>query len=192
MRVYSQPFKRVFWVMGILSVVMAIIEVWLLGSLGCRVNILTQGTPEQVWVQSGTELILVAIFLLTLRHDMQAFHVLSLNQNIMPNFGTLVRWRAHRQVLRQLVGWFEDDFAGRIANRIMETPPAEGEVVFQVFDALTFSVAYLMGAMFSLGCANIGLVIPLLIWFSLYAVLLRWVVGRVTPHLRPHQAHAKP
>ena len=110
----------------------------------------------------------------------------------MLNFGTLVRWRAHRQVLRQLVGWFEDDFAGRIANRIMETPPAEGEVVFQVFDALTFSVAYLMGAMFSLGCANIGLVIPLLIWFSLYAVLLRWVVGRVTPHLRPHQAHAKP
>ena len=85
-------------------------------------------------------------------------------------------------MLRQSVGWFEDDFAGRIANRIMQIPPAADEVVFQVFDALTFSVAYLMGAMFSLGGANIGLVIPLLTWFSLYAVLLRWGVWRITLH----------
>lgn len=54
-----------------------------------------------------------------------------------------------------------------------------------MFDALTFLVAYLMGVMFSLGGANIGLVIPLLIWFSLYAVLLRWVVWRITLHPAP-------
>ena len=61
---------------------------------------------------------------------MQAVHVLLLSQTIMPNFATLVRWRAHRQVLRQSVGWFEDDFAGRIANRIMQILPAADEVVF--------------------------------------------------------------
>ena len=93
-------------------------------------HILTQGTSEQVWVQSGKELILVVFFLLTLRPVMQAFHVLLLSQTIMPNFATLVRWRAHRQVLRQSVGWFEDDFAGRIANRIMQILPAADEVVF--------------------------------------------------------------
>lgn len=97
----------------------------------CRlVHILTQGTSEQVWVQSGKELILVVFFLLTLRPVMQAVHVLLLSQTIMPNFATLVRWRAHRQVLRQSVGWFEDDFAGRIANRIMQILPAADEVVF--------------------------------------------------------------
>ncbi len=181
LRDYAQPFTRVFWLTGILSVVVAAVEVWLLGYLGRLVNILTQGTPAQVWVQSGTELTLIAIFLLTLRPLTQALHVLLLNQTIMPNFGTLVRWRAHRQVLRQSVGWFEDDFAGRIANRIMQTPPAAGEVVFQVFDALTFSAAYLVGALILLGDADIRLVIPLLIWFALYALLLRWVVRRITP-----------
>jgi ATP-binding cassette, subfamily B, multidrug efflux pump len=55
-----------------------------------------------------------------------------LNNAILPNFGTLIRWRSHRHVLRQSVGWFENDFAGRIANRIMQTPPAAGEAVFQV------------------------------------------------------------
>ena len=72
--------------------------------------------------------------------------MLLLNNAILPNFGTLIRWRAHRHVLRQSVGWFENDFAGRIANRIMQTPPAAGEAVFQVFDAITFAVAYLVGA----------------------------------------------
>ena len=178
---YTRPFRRVFWITGALSVIVAIVEIWLLGYLGRLVNILSDGTPAQVWVVSGTELVLVAIFLLTMRPLTQALHVLLLNQTIMPNIGTLVRWRAHRQVLRQSVGWFEDDFAGRIANRIMQTPPAVGEVVFQVFDALTFSIAYLVGALILLGDADIRLIIPLLIWFVLYGILLRWVVKKITP-----------
>jgi ATP-binding cassette subfamily B multidrug efflux pump len=99
----------------------------------------------------------------------------------LPNFGTLVRWRAHRQVLRQSVGWFEEDFAGRLANRIMQTPPAAGEVVFQLFDAITFAIAYLIGAVILLGDADVRLIIPMLSWFVPYAFLLRWVVRRIGP-----------
>ncbi len=69
-----------------------------------------------------------------------------LHNTILPNFGTVIRWRAHRHVLRQSVGWFENDFAGRIANRIMQTPPAAGDAVFQTFDAVTFSVTTLIGS----------------------------------------------
>ena len=71
-------------------------------------------------------------------------------------------------MLRQSVGWFENDFAGRIANRIMQTPPAAGEVVFQVFDALTFALAYLIGAAILLWHADARLLLPLLIWMVLY------------------------
>jgi ATP-binding cassette subfamily B multidrug efflux pump len=104
-----------------------------------------------------------------------------LNNAILPNFGTLIRWRAHKHVLRQSVGWFENDFAGRIANRIMQTPPAAGEVVFQVFDAITFSLAYLVGAAVLLMAADVRLLVPLLIWFGLYALLIHWTVTRVGP-----------
>lgn len=178
---YMRPFRRVFWITGALSVIVAVVEIWLLGYLGRLVNILSDGTPAQVWIQSGTELVLVAIFLLTLRPMTQALHTMLLNQTIMPNIGTIARWRGHRHVLRQSVGWFEDDFAGRIANRIVQTPPAVGEVVFQVFDALTFSFAYIIGALILLGDADPRLILPLLIWGVLYGFLIRWVVRKITP-----------
>jgi len=178
---YAKPFHKVFWITGFLSVVVAVVEIWLLGYLGRLVNILSQGTPAQVWVQSGTELILVAIFLLTLRPLTQTLHTMLLNQTIMPNIGTIARWRGHRHVLRQSVGWFEDDFAGRIANRIVQTPPAVGEVVFQIFDALTFSLAYIIGALILLGDADPRLILPLLIWGVIYGFLIRWVVRKITP-----------
>jgi ATP-binding cassette subfamily B multidrug efflux pump len=84
-------------------------------------------------------------------------------------------------VLRQSVGWFENDFAGRIANRIMQTPPAAGEAVFQVFDAITYSLAYVLGALIVLNGADPRLMAPLILWLIGYAVLMTWVIRRVGP-----------
>ena len=181
LRAYAEPFMRVFWITGIVSVVIAITEIWLLGYLGRLVDILTAGTPAQVWAESGTEFLVVAFLILTIRPAVHVFQVMLLNNTILPNFGTLVRWRAHRHVLRQSVGWFEDDFAGRIANRIMQTPPAAGEVVFQLFDAITFAIAYLLAAAVLMGQADARLLLPLVFWIVPYLVLLVWVVRRIGP-----------
>jgi len=181
LREYAEPFKKVFWVTGISAVVIAIIEIWLLGYLGRLVDILTEGTPAQVWADNGGEFILVAVLILTMRPAFHMLQITLLNNTILPNFGTLVRLRAHKHVLRQSVGWFEDDFAGRIANRIMQTPPAAGSVVFQLFDALAFAVAYIIAAAVLLGQADLRLLMPLMLWLIPYMVLLRWVVRRITP-----------
>jgi ATP-binding cassette subfamily B multidrug efflux pump len=181
LRAYAEPFRAVFLVTGALSVIVAAVEIWLISYLGRLIDILQGGTPTEVWAQSGTELILVALFILTLRPAVHVLQVMLLNNTILPNFGTLVRWRAHRHVLRQSVGWFEDDFAGRIANRIMQTPPAAGEVVFQLFDAITFAIAYIIGAIILLGDADMRLILPLLVWLIPYLFLLNWVVRRIGP-----------
>lgn len=181
LRAYAEPFRAVFWVTGALSVIVAAVEIWLISYLGRLIDILQSGTPSEVWADSGTELILVALFILTLRPAVHVLQVMLLNNTILPNFGTLVRWRAHRHVLRQSVGWFEDDFAGRIANRIMQTPPAAGEVVFQLFDAITFAIAYIIGAIILLGDADMRLILPLLVWLIPYLFLLAWVVRRIGP-----------
>ena len=177
---YSQPFKKVFALTAFMSIVVAAIEVGLIYYMGRIVDVLEQG-PEQMWAQHSTELIIVALFIVFLRPLLQAFDVALINNAILPNFGTLIRWRAHRQVLRQSVGWFESDFAGRIANRIMQTPPAAGEVVFQAFDAISFSLAYLIGAAILLTNADPRLLIPLVIWFAIYLVLTRWAIRRIGP-----------
>ncbi|WP_050604617.1 ABC transporter ATP-binding protein [Ruegeria sp. 6PALISEP08] len=177
---YSRPFFRVFVWTALISIIVAGVEVGLIYYMG-RVVDLLGGTPAEVWQNHGTELLLVAAFVLLLRPLLHLIDVLLLNNTILPSFGTLIRWRAHKHVLRQSVGWFENDFAGRIANRIMQTPPAAGEVVFQVFDAISFSLAYLIGAAILLYVADARLLIPLLIWFAFYAMLVRWTVQRVGP-----------
>ncbi|WP_425079450.1 ABC transporter ATP-binding protein [Ruegeria denitrificans] len=177
---YSRPFFRVFVWAALISIVVAGVEIGLIYYMG-RVVDLLGGTPADVWQNHGTELLLMAAFVLLLRPLLHLVDVLLLNNTILPNFGTLIRWRAHKHVLRQSVGWFENDFAGRIANRIMQTPPAAGEVVFQVFDAISFSLAYLIGAAILLYAADPRLLIPLLIWFGFYAMLVRWTVQRVGP-----------
>ncbi|WP_418592625.1 ABC transporter ATP-binding protein [Ponticoccus sp. (in: a-proteobacteria)] len=177
---YAQPFRGVFVWATLLSIVVAAVEIWLIWVMGWVVDILS-GDPQQVWQDHGWALIGIGAFILVLRPLIQAADVLLLNNTILPNFGTLIRWRAHGHVLRQSVGWFENDFAGRIANRIMQTPPAAGEAVFQIFDAITFSIAYVVGAMVLLGDADPRLMIPMALWLVLYGALMRWTVVRVGP-----------
>lgn len=110
---YAKPFKKVFWWAGLLSVVVAAIEVWLIFYMGRVVDLLA-GDPGQVLADHGLEMAMVALFLLLLRPVLHLFDVAILNNTILPNFGTLIRWRAHKHVLRQPVGWFENDFAGAL------------------------------------------------------------------------------
>ena len=181
LRVYMRPFRRVFAVTGFFSIIVAFLEIGLLWYLGRLVDLFEQTGPAEFWAAHGLEMAGAAAFLLILRPMIQVVSVALLNNTIIPNFGTLIRWRAHRHVLRQSVGWFENDFAGRIANRIMQTPPAAGEAVFQIFDALSYSVAYIVGAAVLLAGADAQLVLPLLVWLALYVWLLRWTITRVGP-----------
>ncbi|MEO8530262.1 MAG: ABC transporter ATP-binding protein [Deltaproteobacteria bacterium] len=181
MKGFSQPFKGVFLLTALISVVIAAIEIGLIAYLGRLVDRMATSEAATFWGTNGLELIVVAIFIIVLRPLISVVHVLLINNTIMTNFATLIRWRAHRQVLRQSVGWFENDFAGRIANRVMQAPPSAGEAAFQVFDALTFSVAYFVGAILLLGDSDPRLVWPMLVWFALYGILIRWVLKRVGP-----------
>ena len=179
-RTYTRPFYRVFWAIGLLSVVVAAVEIGLIAYMGRIVDILV-GDPSEVWAAHGAELIVAAVLILAVRPALHVADVMLLNNAILPQITTLIRWRSHRQVMRQSVGWFENDFAGRIANRIMQTPMAAGEVVFQSFDAITFSLAYLVGAGVLLLAADARLLLPLALWFAGYALLMRWTLKRIGP-----------
>ncbi|MEO0342474.1 MAG: ABC transporter ATP-binding protein [Pseudomonadota bacterium] len=178
---WSKPFRGIFLWLTLFSLIVAAIEVGLIFYMGRLVDLFGQTSPSEFWSNHGLEMALAAGFVMILRPVVQGIDVLLLNNGLMPNYGTLYRWRAHKQVLRQSVGWFENDFAGRIANRIMQTPPSAGEAIFQVFDAITFSMAYLIGAAVLLAGADPRLVLPLLGWFVLYGCLVNWTLKRVGP-----------
>jgi ATP-binding cassette, subfamily B, multidrug efflux pump len=178
---YVRPFKGVFAVTAALSVVAAFADVALIWYVGRLVDLLAASTPAVVWADYGREIILVGLAVLILRPLILVANVALLHNTILPNFGTMIRWRAHRHVIRQPVGWFESDFAGRIANRIMQTPPAAGDAVFQTFDAVAFASVTVVGAAIMLTEADPRLLVPLLIWMALYGWLVQWTIKRAGP-----------
>lgn len=176
---YLKPFRKVLITITILTALVGAIEIVLIYFAGYVVDMLSEVTPETVFAEHGWVLLGLAVFILVLRPIIQVVDAALLNQSLMPNFGTLIRWRSHRHVLRQSVGWFENDFAGRIANRIMQTAPAAGEAIYQVFDAVVYSVIYLIGALWLLAGTDPRLALPLVVWLALYSWLVAWTIPRV-------------
>ncbi|HBD89531.1 MAG TPA: multidrug ABC transporter ATP-binding protein [Gemmobacter sp.] len=178
---YVVPFRGVFAITALTSIITAAADVALIWYVGRVVDLLAAGRPEEIWASYGAEIIAVALAVLILRPVVHFVNVALLHNTILPNFGTMIRFRAHDHVLRQPVGWFESDFAGRIANRIMQTPPAAGDAVFQTFDAVAFSSVTIVGAGIMLAEADLRLLLPLVLWLGLYMALVKWTLRRAGP-----------
>jgi ATP-binding cassette, subfamily B, multidrug efflux pump len=145
------------------------------------VDLMSGATPTAFLAAHWKEVAGVALVILFVRPLVAGGSVALLHNTILTNFGTMMRWRAHAHVLRQPVGWFESDFAGRIANRIMQAPPAAGDAVFQVFDMAAFASTTFIGACLMLAGADPRLLVPLLLWLAGYLGLMRWTVRRAGP-----------
>jgi ATP-binding cassette subfamily B multidrug efflux pump len=166
---------------GIATILAAVFEIFLLAAIGWVVDLMTAETPASLWENYTWHFIGLLAFVLILKPTLYLIDFMLISNILIPNVATLFRWRGHKHVMRQSIGWFEADFAGRVANRVMQTPRSAGEVVFHVFDALAYALAYVVGALFLLMNANTLLLFPLLVWVTAYIFLLRYVVRRVEP-----------
>ena len=177
---YTKPFLGIFIMTGVVAILAAASEIYLIYLLGWIIDIVS-GDPKDVFAKNSNNFIWAIAFILIFRPLIYAIDVLLINNTLMVNVATLFRWRGHKHVLRQSIGWFENDFAGRIANRVMQTPRSAGEVVFQVFDALGYSLAYIFGGLLLLNSVDFRLMLPMAIWFLLYLVLIFWVIRNISP-----------
>ena len=177
---YTKPFLGIFIITALIAILAAASEIYLIYLLGWIIDVVS-GEPKDVFTNYSNNFIWAVAFVLILRPLIFALDVLLINNTLMVNVATLFRWRGHKHVLRQSIGWFENDFAGRISNRVMQTPRSAGEVVFQIFDALGYSLAYIFGGLLLLNSVDFRLMLPMAIWFLLYLVLIVWVVKNISP-----------
>ena len=178
---YARPFRGVFAAAILVKVLTALTEVGLIWYMGRLVDFLSGEDPHAVLAAHWVEIAAAAFYVLCLRPLVAGLDVALLHNTIVPNLRTLVSWRAHRHILRQPVGWFENDFAGRIANRVMQTPPATSDAVYQLLDAMTFACTTFLGSVALLSTVDSRLAVPLVLWFLGYVLLLRVSVARVAP-----------
>jgi ATP-binding cassette subfamily B multidrug efflux pump len=101
-------------------------------------------------------------------------HDLIKNQIISAPVTNRVRWLTHRYVLRQSLGFFQNDFAGRVANKIMQGAPALRDSVVQLIDAIWYAAVQWLGAAVIFATADWRLLAPLLLWLAAYLVAL-WI-----------------
>jgi ATP-binding cassette subfamily B multidrug efflux pump len=181
---FAYPFRKLIAVNIAASFGVAAAEVFLIFYLGRLVDLLSASNPATFWQDHGVELAFVLAFVLILRPAVQMLSMALIKNGIQSNIAALGRWRSHTHVLRQPVGWFENDFAGRIANRVVQMPAATGDLMFQIMDAMTFTVAYMIGAGILLANADPRLLIPLGLWLVLYICLLKWSLTRIRPASR--------
>ena len=180
LRDQCRPFYRTLSVYCGILIAVAGIELAMIYGIGWFVDVI-QSTPEVISQNIPAALIVLIGFFLLIRPLIYGLDALLINQTLDVNIVALGRWRAYRQVIRQSVGWFESDFAGRISSRVMEAPKAAAQVVLTVFEGLLYALAYTVGVFVMLLLTDPRLAVPMVIWFVLYGFLMRWTIKRVTP-----------
>ena len=173
---HLRPFRRVLVWTTLAGLVVALVETGLIYYAGRVVDMLTEAEPGAFWGRHGLELFVVAVFVLVLRPAAIVFQHAMLNQGLVVNVQELVRYRSHRHLLGQSVGFYQNDFAGRIANRVMSTAPSVEDSAFMAFEAVWYATAYVIGAAILLAQLDGRLVIPLALWLCVYLWLLRTLI----------------
>jgi ATP-binding cassette, subfamily B, multidrug efflux pump len=152
--------------------------------MGRIVTLVTSDTPDTIWQAAAWQLVGMAVLLLVLRPVAHFASALVTNQALIPGLTNLTRWQSHWHVVRQGWTYFQNDFAGRIANRVMQTGPALRESVVSSINAVWYILVYGTSAAVVLGRADWRLAVPILCWFATYGAVLRMFLPRMRERSR--------
>src|SRR5690606_35179056 len=113
--------------------------------------------------EEGATLFWMSVFVLVILPLLVLFSTLIIHQTLLGNFPQRIRWMAHRYLIRQSMSYFQDEFAGRIATKVMQTALAVRETVMKLLDVLNYVVVYFVGAVVLAGMNDWRLAVPFLV-----------------------------
>ncbi|SPF79357.1 ABC transporter ATP-binding protein [Pseudoprimorskyibacter insulae] len=162
-----------------LSIAAGVVEVMAAMVLGQVVDAALASDPAQVFAQNSTLILIAVLFFMVLRPAL--FGATSYTQSLAvgPNIFNLVLSRLHRFTLGQSVTFFDDDFAGRIAQKEMQTARALTDVVIEMIHTVLFALASVIGAILLLGTVDARIAIALLLWLVGYWFMIRYFMPRI-------------
>ncbi len=176
---YMDGAKRWLVYMGISAALIAVLEVMLFGFMGNIVDWLTSSGRENFFANEGGKLALMAAVVLVVLPIISLLNTMVIHQTLLGNFPQRIRWMAHTYLIRQSMNFFQDEFAGRIAAKLMQTSLAVREVAMKLLDMLVYVLVYFTGAMVLAASSEWRLAIPFVVWLVAYTVLLRHYVPRL-------------
>jgi ATP-binding cassette subfamily B multidrug efflux pump len=178
-RHYTKGMEWPLLIMSISSALLAILEVSLFSFMGQLVDWLVAKDPESFFSEERANLIWMALVTLVLLPLLTLFHSALVHQTLLGNYPMSIRWLAHRYLLRQSVSFYQNDFAGRIATKVMQTSLAVRETVMKLLDVLVYVLVYFSAMLFFVADADLRLIVPMLVWLVFYIALQLYFVPRL-------------
>lgn len=167
-RHYTRGFEKPLLLLGLMSMTIAIIEVALFGYMGQLVDWLSTSDKETFLADNQSTLIGLGVLLLVIMPVMITVYSLLLHQTLLGNYPMSIRWLAHRYLLKQSLSFYQDDFAGRVATKVMQTSLAVRETVTKMVDVFVYVTVYFTAMLFMLAESDWRLMAPMLIWLFVY------------------------
>jgi ATP-binding cassette subfamily B multidrug efflux pump len=170
--------RRYIALMTTFTAAIGVFEALLFAMLGEIVDWLGPVQPAKLWAEQKGMLLLLAAVLLgsTLLMALQALYK---HQAMAGNFPMLLRWNFHRLMLQQSMHFYQDEFAGRVATKVMQTALAVRDIWMILADILVFVLIYFVTMVVVVGGFDFWLLLPFLGWVLLYIVALRYFVPRL-------------
>ncbi|KDM89750.1 ABC transporter ATP-binding protein [Photobacterium galatheae] len=167
-RFYTRGFGWPLILMSVLSACIAIVEVSLLGFMGQLVDLLAQHSPDTFFAEESGKLWTMGLLILVVIPLLALAHSLIMHQSLLGNYPMSIRWLAHRYLLRQSISFYQDDFAGRLATKVMQTSLAVRETVMKLVDVLVYISVYFTAMIVMMASADLVMMIPIVVWLLAY------------------------
>ncbi|AEY02023.1 putative ABC-type multidrug transport system, ATPase and permease component [Oceanimonas sp. GK1] len=178
-RHYTRGFEWPLVAMALLSALVAIVEVSLLGFMGQLVDMLARHSPASFWAEERNTLMFMGGLVLVVLPVLAFSHAMLMHQSLLGNYPMSIRWLAHRYLLNQSMTFYQDEFAGRIATKVMQTALAVRETVMKLLDVLVYVSVYLISMLVMMGHSDLALMLPILLWLLLYVGIQCYFVPRM-------------
>ena len=176
---YTKPVWPWVLAMSVLGALLAVGEVMLFGFLGSLVDWLGNADREGFLDREGGGLIAMALFLLVGLPLVSLLHSLIIHQTLLGNYPMIARWQMHRYLLKQSMNFFANEFAGRVATKVMQTSLAVRETVMKITDILVYVVVYFVSMIVLVSTSDWRLALPLGLWLVAYISIIRIFVPKL-------------
>jgi ATP-binding cassette, subfamily B, multidrug efflux pump len=178
-RYFTQGYGGLLSGMAVLSVAIALLEVSLFRMLGWLVDWMGQYSPDQLWQEKSFALVAMAIVVVVILPACVFVHSVIVHQGLLGNYPMAVRWQAHQYLLRQSLGFYQDEFAGRIATKVMQTALAVRETVVKLLDVFLYVAVFFTGILVMVASLDWRLMLPFIAWLLCYIGILRFFLPRL-------------
>ncbi|RYU66223.1 ABC transporter ATP-binding protein [Aliivibrio finisterrensis] len=178
-RHYTKGYELPLIAMSSLSAIIAVIEVSLFGFMGQLVDWLSTHNRDTFLAQEGHTLMWLGLLVVVGVPILILIHSLITHQTLLGNYPMAIRWQAHRYLLKQSVSFYSDDFAGRIATKVMQTSLSVRETVMKLLDVLVYISVYFTSMIVMVGQADWRLMAPMLIWLAAYVAIQFYFVPKL-------------